>query len=116
MQVYEVAAATAGTLAHFTRPTATAWLRDVGDRGQLSTTHSLPVDPRGRSAPLPALRSPCAATGHRRCPRGGPGVVDSRYFPCSLLQVLAVFLHLHVAHVTIRSARGLGGVLDSRAD
>lgn len=118
--MHEVAETTAGTFPHLILPAAR--LPEVSDRRQLSV-HSLPIEPaviEFGHCPLCILLSPKLDIdiAHEVVPQV---VAHIHLFnlPILLLQlrehlleeVIIVFLHLHVAHVTVRSVCGLGGVL-----
>lgn len=118
--MHEVAETTAGTFPHLILPTAR--LPEIGDGRQLSM-HSLPVEPAVielNHCPLCIFLTPKLDINiaHEVVPQV---VAHIHLFnlPVLLLQfgehfleeVIIVFLHLHVAHVTVRSVCGLGGVL-----
>lgn len=119
-QVHEVAEATSGTFPHLILPAA--GLSEVGDGRQLGM-HSLPVEPAviefGHS-PL-CILLPAELNVDVAHEVVSEVVTHIHFFNLSVLllqfreyllkEVIVVFLHLHVAHVTVRSICGLGCVL-----
>lgn len=119
-QVHEVAEATSGTFPHLILPAA--GLSEVGDGRQLGM-HSLPVEPAviefGHS-PL-CILLPAELNVDVAHEVVSEVVTHIHFFNLSVLllqfreyllkEVIIVFLHLHVAHVTVRSICGLGCVL-----
>lgn len=118
--MHEVAEATSGTFPHLVLPAAR--LSEVSDRGQLRM-HSLTVEP----AVIEFSHSPLCILlpaelnidiAHEVVPKV---VTHIHLFDLSVLllqfcehllkEIIIVLLHLHVAHVTVRSVCGLGCVL-----